>query len=183
MFIFLSGDKDENHGNDLSFCPSPNVTYRGSDIGSNVETSFRGVHEVAFEVRSGPFEGDVRKCKLRCRNGKWLGPFCGQRGAALKRGCRLNMHPPKQIITYKNREVTIRESTIFPSGAVLEFKCNSSASEDTASRPGFYSVEGNSTLTCEDGEWSDRIPFCGETSAKGDFDGKDDIRRSIDRFD
>lgn len=27
---------------------------------------------------------------------------------ALKRSCHLNMHPPKQIITYKNKELKVR---------------------------------------------------------------------------
>ena len=54
---------------------------------------------------------------------------------------------------------------MFPDGSSVSFRCNSSS-------PGFFAMEGEPTLTCKDGEWSSRIPFCRETSKADNFTGK-----------
>ena len=58
------------------------------------------------------------------------------------------------------------ESTLFPDGSMLAFRCNNTGA------PGFYALEGNSSLTCNDGIWSSRIPFCRVTSKPTEFSGK-----------
>ena len=57
-------------------CPAPDVTYNGSLLSSGVEASFQDIHEVEFEVRTGPFPGDNQRCKLTCVKGQWVGPLC-----------------------------------------------------------------------------------------------------------
>ena len=55
-------------------CPAPDVTYNGSLLAS-VE-AFKDIHDVEFEVRTGPFPGDSQRCKLSCVKGQWVGPLC-----------------------------------------------------------------------------------------------------------
>lgn len=55
-------------------CPAPDVTYNGSLL-SSVE-AFKDIHDVEFEVRTGPFPGDNQRCKLSCVEGQWVGPLC-----------------------------------------------------------------------------------------------------------
>ena len=55
-------------------CPAPDVTYNGSLL-STVE-AFKDIHDVEFEVRTGPFPGDNQRCKLTCVKGQWVGPLC-----------------------------------------------------------------------------------------------------------
>ena len=55
-------------------CPAPDVTYNGSLL-STVE-AFKDIHDVEFEVRTGPFPGDNQRCKLSCVKGQWVGPLC-----------------------------------------------------------------------------------------------------------
>ena len=55
-------------------CPAPDVTYNGSLL-SSVE-AFKDIHDVEFEVRTGPFPGDNQRCKLSCVKGQWVGPLC-----------------------------------------------------------------------------------------------------------
>ena len=57
------------------------------------------------------------------------------------------------------------DSTIFPDGDKVEFRCD----EPTPGR--YFSLEGNSTLTCQDGKWSSQIPFCRNTASRTDFSG------------
>jgi hypothetical protein len=54
---------------------------------------------------------------------------------------------------------------MFPDGAKVEFRCNSSADTD-------FSQEGNSTLVCNDGAWNERIPVCKQTSSRDKFSGE-----------
>lgn len=56
-------------------CPAPDVTYNGSLLSNNVE-AFKDIHDVEFEVRTGPFPGDNQRCKLSCVKGQWVGPLC-----------------------------------------------------------------------------------------------------------
>ncbi len=58
----------------------------------------------------------------------------------------------------------ITESTQFPSGSSVQFRCNSSL-------PGFYALEGRSTITCTKGKWTHRMPYCRNTSTPESFDG------------
>ena len=51
----------------------------------------------------------------------------------------------------------LNESSLFPDGSKLEFRCNSTSA-------GFYALGGSSVLKCANGEWSARIPFCKPTS-------------------
>ena len=37
---------------------------------------FKDIHDVEFEVRTGPFPGDNQRCKLTCVKGQWVGPLC-----------------------------------------------------------------------------------------------------------
>ena len=55
-------------------CPAPDVTYNGSLL-STVE-AFKDIHDVEFEVRTGPFPKDNQRCKLTCVDGQWVGPLC-----------------------------------------------------------------------------------------------------------
>ena len=115
-------------------CPPPNISYNGSLLtqsrNSALVTSFEGVREVEFEVRIGPAAGDKQRCKLSCLRGQWIGPLCksaesadstseaedssGEAVAAVKEGyvamkrsCPMNLHPPRQIVTYQFKEVKV----------------------------------------------------------------------------
>ena len=65
--------------------------------------SFKNVGEVEFEVAVGPSEAveDVRRCKLSCREGLWVGPLCKDKHhngdyRILFRSCEINFEPPHQ---------------------------------------------------------------------------------------
>ena len=63
--------------------------------------------EVEFEVSVGPSSeaaalADVRRCKLSCREGAWVGPLCKDEHhngdyRILFRGCHINFEPPHQV--------------------------------------------------------------------------------------
>ena len=55
-------------------CPAPDITYNGSLLTTN--EAFKDIHDVEFEVKTGPFPGDRRRCKLSCVAGQWVGPLC-----------------------------------------------------------------------------------------------------------
>lgn len=57
-------------------CPAPDVTYNGSLLSSGRVEAFKDIHDVEFEVRTGPFSGDNQRCKLTCLEGQWVGPLC-----------------------------------------------------------------------------------------------------------
>ena len=62
----------------------------------------------------------------------------------------------------------LRDSTLFPDGSSVEFRCdeNHFTGHD-------FALEGNSTLTCHDGSWDRRIPFCRRTASdRGAYSGK-----------
>lgn len=154
-----------------SSCPTPNVTYNGSVLSGDILeslASFKAVEDVEFDVQIGPLASGRQKCKLSCRNGKWVGPLCRKAKEdtykSLLRSCELNIHPPKQILTYQYQELQLSESTLFPHGAEIQIRCNSS-------KPGLFAQEGNSTLTCQNGQWDSRLPYCRETSGIEDFNG------------
>ena len=124
--------------------------------------------EIEFEVAVGPSEvvEDVRRCKLSCREGLWVGPLCKDEHRngdyrILFRGCDINFEPPHQIVTYREREIAIERKTAFPDGAVLEFRCDNSGSSVQ------YAQDGGGRLVCNDGAWSDSIPVCRNTSGRG----------------
>ena len=39
-----------------------------------------------FEVKTGPFPGDRRRCKLSCVAGQWVGPLCRKDEGKQKHG-------------------------------------------------------------------------------------------------
>ena len=55
-------------------CPAPDITYNGSLL--TTTEAFKDIHDVEFEVKTGPFPGDRRRCKLSCVAGQWVGPLC-----------------------------------------------------------------------------------------------------------
>ena len=55
-------------------CPAPDITYNGSLL--TTSEAFKDIHDVEFEVKTGPFPGDRRRCKLSCVDGQWVGPLC-----------------------------------------------------------------------------------------------------------
>ena len=63
----------------------------------------------------------------------------------------------------------LRENTLFPDGSSVEFRCH----EQTQLFPGHdYALEGNSTLTCHDGHWNSRLPYCRKTaSSRANYSG------------
>ena len=63
----------------------------------------------------------------------------------------------------------LRENTLFPDGSSVEFRCH----EETQLFPGHdYALEGNSSLTCHDGHWNSRLPYCRKTaSARANYSG------------
>jgi len=149
-------------------CPAPDVTYNGSLL-STVQATFKDIHDVEFEVRTGPFPGDNQRCKLTCVKGQWVGPLCRTKEnaeyKALMKSCELNIHPPNIFITYKYHQLKLRDSTLFPDGSSVEFRC------DENHFTGYdFALEGNSTLTCHDGSWDRRIPFCRRTASdRGEY--------------
>lgn len=161
-------------------CPAPNVTYNGSLLSgpgesrsrswSGVEAvAFKAVRDVEFEVRVGPFPSDMQRCKLTCVDGQWVGPLCrnseDEEYAALLKSCELNLHPAHILITYRYQELKLRESTLFPDGSSVEFRC-----QEDSDFPGHdFALEGNSTLTCHDGRWDSRIPFCRPTTSRTNY--------------
>ena len=55
----------------------------------------------------------------------------------------------------------LRESTLFPDGSSVEFRC-----DESDYFPGHqFAQEGNSSLTCHDGQWDSRIPYCRTTAS------------------
>merc|ERR1711953_1141694 len=144
-------------------CPAPDVTYNGSLLAS-VE-AFKDIHDVEFEVRTGPFPGDSQRCKLSCVKGQWVGPLCrtdeDAEYKALLKSCELHFHPPNMRITYKFHQLKLRESTLFPDGSSVEFRC-----DESDYFPGHqFAQEGNSSLTCHDGQWDSRMPYCRTTAS------------------
>ncbi|XP_040563745.2 locomotion-related protein Hikaru genki [Lepeophtheirus salmonis] len=150
-------------------CPSPNVTFNGSishpSEWAASDKSGTPVRDVEFEVQVGPFPKDLQKCKLTCQDGHWIGPLCRKSNDktyhSLLKSCELNLHPANIIITYQFQELKLSQSTVFPDGDIVEFRCFGS--------PGDYFIEGNSSLTCHNGIWDSRIPFCRKTSSRANF--------------
>ena len=74
-----------------------------------------------------------------------------------------NIFDKKFIKTVSSLQLT--ESTLFPDGSRVIFRCEGP--------PGLrYSREGNASLSCQDGRWSTRIPFCRATPTRHSFSGK-----------
>ena len=53
----------------------PWYNFEKQNLISNV-LYFKDIHDVEFEVRTGPFPGDNQRCKLTCVKGQWVGPLC-----------------------------------------------------------------------------------------------------------
>lgn len=52
---------------------------------------------------------------------------------------------------------------LFPDGSSVEFRCKE---QTTQVFPGHdFALEGNSTLTCHDGHWNSRLPYCRKTAS------------------
>ena len=65
-------------------CPAPDITYNGSLL--TTSEAFKDIHDVEFEVKTGPFPGDRRRCKLSCVAGQWVGPLCRKDEGKQKHG-------------------------------------------------------------------------------------------------
>ena len=66
-------------------CPAPDITYNGSLL--TTTEAFKDIHDVEFEVKTGPFPGDRRRCKLSCVNGQWVGPLCRNHEGKSTKAC------------------------------------------------------------------------------------------------
>ena len=76
--------------------------------------------------------------------------------------CLLNYQPPETVVSHQHEQLDLRHTEEFPHGAELKFRCEQLGAEF---------LDGNSTLTCVDGEWDSVIPFCLPTSTRRRFSG------------
>ena len=57
----------------------------------------------------------------------------------------------------------------------MEFRCNENHFTGYD-----FAMEGNSTLTCHDGSWDRRIPFCRRTASdRGEYSGKNQMKSGM----
>ncbi|XP_073975451.1 locomotion-related protein hikaru genki isoform X2 [Rhodnius prolixus] len=160
-------------------CPPPALSLRGVKVVARrkVADDYKSLGEVKFLAElpaPSPFPPERRLCKIKCVDGRWVGPLClpdsggshtgvvnvdskllddgaPPRFQPLLRSCRIERRPLHLVITYKNITIT-SSSDSFPHNSAVDARCREPL--------GLYKLSGEPQLTCRNGDWSSRLPSC-----------------------
>ncbi|GIY05293.1 locomotion-related protein Hikaru genki [Caerostris darwini] len=143
-------------------CSAPEVIVNGSLI-SESNTDFSTVQEIHFVGLIGR-RGHKRECKIECLNGVWVGPMCTEGGNPIKkimRRCTLRITDAELVgVTDENRPIPPDVEVSLPHDTEVRLRCVES---------GLYKFVGNDTLLCDDGSWTDDLPYCVATTMHRNF--------------
>lgn len=145
-------------------CALPDVTSVDVDLDINrFRADFSKISEVKFPGLIGPLNERLI-CKIKCIDGNWVGPLCSNtpdgRFQPILRECAYHSDHPLLSISFKNS--SIDSDTHFPHGSIIVARCKLF---------GLYKLKGDSSLHCENGEWTPKWPECVPTTVVTNFTG------------